>query len=156
MFPYISFKMKFLKIIIEESITVWDTLSFYVDFVTMWTSRVWKQERRTRAKERKGGIHLQFRTAKEPLGWTWMIRDARDTRRWGKSHERTCETTCRRGQKGRKTETKVGDRSAVVKRGAGGANRDRQRPETGKVKARHKDINHLPLSCSEKSEAPKL
>lgn len=27
---------------------------------------------------------------------------------------------------------------------------------TGKVKARHKDINHLPPSCSEKSEAPKL
>lgn len=137
MLTYISFEMKFLKIIIEESSTVWDTL-----------------ECGNKNREQDGGIHLQFRTAEEPLGWTWTIRDPCDTRRRGKSHERTCETTCRRGQKGRKTETKVGEGSVVVKRGAGGDDQDQQRPETGKVKARHKDIHYLPLSCSETSEAP--
>lgn len=153
MFPYISFEIKFLKIINEESSSVWDILSFNVDLVTKWTSGVWKQER----EQRKGGIHLRFQTAEEPLGWTWTIRDAWETRKEPWEDVRDDMQTPPEWQE---DWDKSGGRMGWY---ACGKTRTRWRQSgpsenrnTGKVKARHKDINHLPPSHSEKSEAPKL
>lgn len=158
MILYISFEMKFLKKKEEEeeSISVWDTLSFNVDLVTKRTSGVWKQ--RTRAKERRDSSSVP-----NSRGASWLnLNDLRRLR-----HEETREEPWEDARDDMQTGQKGGeDRDKRVRRISWytcGKTRTRWRQSgpsetrnTGKVKACHKDINHLPPSCSEKSEASEL